>query len=449
MGVLLKGGTIVLEDKTMVGDIRIDNELIKDIGEDLVPEAGDEVIDVAGKLVMPGVIDAHVHYKMPIEKVYTIDNFETGSRAALCGGVTTVVDYAEPHEGLTLTEALDYRVKEAAGHNFVDYTVHMTLAGFAPYTLEDLKSFRKYGINSLKVYTTYGFIMKYDMIRDVLRKAKEAGLEVTIHAEDHHIVAEKVRELKATGHTAVEFHGISRPSRAESYAVEQIIAMCEEEDLSAHIVHVSSGYTAELIAEAKKRGVRITAETCPHYLMLNSEVYKRPDGQLFVMQPPLRKEEERQILRKELAAGTFDFITTDHCAYSPYQKFYGNTFFETNGGIPGTETLLPVMYTTTVGEGTMDVVELSKLLSTNPAKKFGLYPKKGTLRIGSYGDVVVFDPDLSVELTDELVHTAADYSPFSGQTLKGYPVMTLLRGMIAYRDGAFLMGDPQGKFIKC
>ncbi len=449
MGILLKGGTLVLEDKVIIGDLRIDNELIREIGQNLVPSEGDEVIDVTGKHVMPGVIDAHVHYKMPIGKVYTIDNFETGSRAALCGGVTTVIDYAEPVDGLTLLESLDYRVKEAKGHNFVDYTVHMTLSGDTPYTIDDLRSFRAYGVNSLKLYTTYDFIMDYDMIFNVLRNAKEVGMEVTIHAEDNEIVAKAVKELKAEGNTGVEFHSTSRPSEAEFYAVERIIEMCEKEDLSAHIVHVSSGLTGELIGKAKARGVKISGETCPHYLMLNNEVYKRPDGQLFVMQPPLRNEKERLQLLDELLNGTFDFVTTDHCAYSPHQKFMSNTFYETNGGIPGTETLLPIIYNQTVSSGKLELTELSRLLSTNPAKKFGLYPKKGVIKVGSYGDIVVVDPLLEVKLSNDMVHTAADYTTFDGFTVKGYPVMTILRGMIAYRDGMFLMGDPKGKFISC
>lgn len=225
--------------------------------------------------------------------------------------------------------------------------------------------------------------------------------------------------------------------------------MCELEDLSAHIVHVSSGITGKLIREAKARGVKITGETCPHYLMLNKDVYKREDGQLFVMQPPLRSEEERLLLWDELLKGTFDFITTDHCAYSRHQKFFANTFYETNGGIPGTETLLPVIYSQTVAAGKMDLPALASLLATNPAKKFGLYPMKGTIKTGSYADLVVIDPDIVLEISDELVHTAADYSTFSGLELKGYPVMTILRGGIAYKEGRFLIGDPAGKFIKC
>ena len=449
MGILLKGGTIVLEDEVIVGDLKIENELITEIGRNLVPLDEDTVIDVTGKQVLPGIIDAHVHYKMAIGKVYTVDNFETGSRAALCGGVTTVIDYAEPIEGLSLLQSLDYRVKEAQGHNFTDFSVHMTISGDTPYTLDDMKQFRAYGVNSIKLYTTYDFIMSYNMIFDVLRKAKEANMVVTIHAEDNRIVSDKVSALKAENKTGIEYHSISRPSSAEYEAVKRIIDMCEKEDLSAHIVHVSSGITGDLISEAKARGVKISAETCPHYLMLNDEVYNRPDAQLFVMQPPLRSEAERLSLISEFLKGTFDFVTTDHCAYSPYQKFISNTFYETNGGIPGSETLLPIIYNQTVSAGKMDILEMSKLLSVNSAKKFGLYPKKGVIKVGSYGDVVIIDPNLDIVLSNDMVHTAADYTTFDGIKLKGYPIMTILRGMIAYSDGKFLMGDPKGNFISC
>lgn len=449
MGIILKEGTIVLEDKIFRGDLKIEGELISSIGKNLEVGSGDQVIDVKDKIVFPGIIDAHVHYKMSMGKVYTIDNFETGSRAALCGGVTTVVDYAEPKDKLSLIDSLDYRIREAEGHNFVDFTVHMTLSGNREYTLEDLKAFRSYGINSLKLYTTYGFIMNYEQIFDVLRMAKLVGLEVTIHAEDNEIVDRAIKELKVKGNTGYEFHSESRPIEAEIYAVERIIEMCEMEDLSAHIVHVSSGVTGKLIRKAKNRGVKISGETCPHYLMLNNEVYKKADGQLFVMQPPLRTEDERLLLLEELLNGAFDFITTDHCAYSKHQKFFAETFYETNGGIPGTETLLPIIYNSFITTGKMNLISLGRLLSLNPAKKFGLYPKKGTLREGSFGDVVVIDPNLELELRDEMIHTAADYSTFKGLNLKGYPIMTILRGKIVYKDGKFLVGDPEGKFIKC
>ena len=448
MGILLKGGTLITEDKTFVGDLRIEGETIEVIGASITPVSGDEVIDVAGQYVLPGIIDAHVHYKMPIGKVYTIDNFDTGSRAALCGGVTTVIDYAEPVEGCDMLGSLDHRVKEASGHNFVDYSMHMTLSGDTPYSLNDIEKFKEYGVNSIKLYTTYDFILDYKSIEAILIKAAELNMVVTIHSEDNAIIQEKIEELKAEGKTAISYHAVSRPSVSEIKAVEDLIDICEKNNVGVHIVHVSSGYTAEVIEVAKKRGVKITAETCPHYLMLNSEVYEGEDAPLFVMQPPLRTEAERQLLWEKLISGTFDFITTDHCAYDLHQKFFSHTFYETNGGIPGTETLLPVMWSEGVSKGKITPEHLMKMLSENPAKTYGLYPKKGTLKVGSDGDIVVIDPLKEITISKDLIHTAADYSTFEGLSLKGYPVLTILRGEIAFNKGKFYLGDPEGQFIK-
>lgn len=448
MGLFLQGGTIVGEEKTFVGNLRIHGEKIVALGEDIQPDESDDIIDVSGKIVLPGGIDAHVHYKMAIDKVYTIDNFETGSRSALCGGITSVIDYAEPVAGLNMRDSLNHRVEEARRHNFVDYSVHMTISGDDDYTIKDLKSFKEYGINSLKLYTTYGFIMDYEKIRGVLKAAKEVGMVVTIHSEDHHIVEKAQKTLLAEGKAGVEYHSESRPAEAEIVAVKKFIEMCEEDETSVHIVHVSTGSAGKLIKEAKERGVNITAETCPHYLFLNKDCYKREDRQLFVMQPPLRSEEERKLLWDMFLADAFDFVTTDHCAYDAHQKFLGTTFMDTNGGLPGTETLLPVLFSEGVSKGNITIEKLCELLMTNPAKLYGLYPQKGVLREGADGDIVVIDPDLDVEINKELIHTAADYSTFEGMQLKGYPILTLLRGELAYYKGQFFMGEPNGRFVK-
>ena len=448
MGILLKGGTIITEEKTLLGDLKIEGESIEAIGTSITPIFDDKVIDVTGQYVLPGIIDAHVHYKMPINKVYTIDNFDTGSRAALCGGVTTVIDYAQFVEGYDMIGSLDHRVKEAIGHSFVDYSMHMTLSGDALYSLDDILKFKKYGINSIKLYTTYNFMLEYKSIEAILIKAAELDMVVTVHSEDNTIIQKKIKELKAKGKTAVSYHAISRPSISEIKAVEALIDICEKNNVGIHIVHVSSGYTAEIIEAAKKRGVKVTAETCPHYLMLNSDVYEGKDAPLFVMQPPLRTEAERQLLWEKLISGTFDFITTDHCSYDHHQKFFNHTFYETNGGVPGTETLLPVMWSEGVSKGRITPEYLMKILSENPAKIYGLYPKKGTLKVGSDGDIVVIDPQKKITISKDLIHTAADYSVFEGLSLKGYPTLTILRGKIAFNKGKFCLGDPEGQFVK-
>lgn len=449
MNMLLKGGQLVLENAVMYGDLRISDEKIVEINETLVPKADEKVIDVTGKVIMPGIIDGHVHYKMPIGKMYTIDNFETGSRSALAGGVTTVVDFADAIPEKSLVESMKYRIKEASGHSFVDHTFHMAFEGKTDYDIKDLIEIRKFGINSLKVYTTYSMIMDYDKIFALMLMAKEAGLIVSIHAEDNQILYNKKKEFIDSGRVGVEYYGESRPVEAECYSIRKIIDFCESNDVSVHIMHVSSGSAASIILEAKKRGVNISAETCPQYLMLNDRKYHGENKAFYTISPPLRNEDERMELLNCYYNNTFNYVTTDHCSFSALQKEYSDKFFEISGGMPGTETLLPIMYHCSVNLGGMSVVDLCQLLSTNTAKKFGLYPKKGALNVGADADIVVFNPEKEICLSNEKAFSAADYTPYDGVVVKGMPEMTILRGKIMFKDGSFPTGDAKGKFVPC
>ncbi len=445
MTVLIQKGNLVLEDGVVTADLRIEGETIAEIGQNLTAGPDEQLIDASGKYVMPGVIDAHVHFKMPLGNVYTIDNFETGSRSAACGGVTTTVDYADPLPGKSLVESLDYRRREAR-RSYLDHTFHMVITPECNADRAALEELKKYGVNSLKLFTTYGDMLNYEQIRDVMVLAKDVGLVVTVHAEDDRIIKDKIEELLAEGKDSPRYHAVSRPAEAEIQAVEKLVEFCRELDTSVHIVHVSSGETAEVIRKAREEGLRITGETCPHYLVLNDEVYEREDAQLFIMQPPLRKPQDQELLWKNVAAGTFDLLTTDHCSYCEGQKVCNRTFHQTNGGIPGVETLLPVTFSEGVSKGRITVEQLSRMLSLNPARMFGLYPKKGTLKPGSDADVVIVDPEVEVTLEKEMLHSAADYSPFEGMKLIGYPVCTISRGTILFRDGRFLVGEPEGRF---
>ena len=448
MALLVKNGKVMLESGIEVTDIRIEDGKFAAIGPDMLANSQDEVIDASGKFVLPGLIDAHVHYKMGGGSVYTIDNFETGSRSALFGGVTTVVDYAETVKpGMTMEEALAYRKSEAQGASFVDHTFHVVASSDVTVTLEDLRKLKEAGVNSLKLFTVYDLQIPYGDMEKIIALCGELDMVVTIHAEDEPIVTDKIADLQAEGKVAPRYHAVSRPAEAEVVAVEHIIEMARKNDTQVHIVHVSAGTTAERIQAAQKEGVRISGETCPHYLLLTDEVYEREDAQMFIMQPPLRTEEERQLLWKNVEEGTFDMFTTDHCAYNEVQKYGSDTFFETNGGIPGTETLFPSLYTAAVGEGRLDFETLVKMLSVNPAKTFGLYPRKGTIQVGSDADLVIFDAEKEVTISKETVHTAAQYSTFEGMKLKGYPVATILRGNLMCQDGKFVMGEPIGEFV--
>lgn len=449
MNMLLKGGRIVLEDSVIYGDLRISDEKIIEISDNLIKELDEKVIDVTGKILMPGIIDGHVHYKMAIEKMYTIDNFETGSRAALAGGVTTVVDFADSIPGKSLADSLLDRVREANRHSFIDHTFHISIDGKTEYGLEDLIEVRKLGINSIKVYTTYSMIMDYDKIFNLMLLAKEAGLIVSIHAEDNQILNIKKKELIDSAKVGVEYYGKSRPVEAECYSIRKIVDFCENNDISVHIMHVSSGSAASIISDAKKRGVNISAETCPQYLMLNDSKYYGKNKAFYTISPPLRNEEERVELLNFYYKNTFNYVTTDHCAFSALQKEYSDKFYEISGGMPGTETLLPIMYNCSVNLGGMSVVDLCKLLSTNTAKKFGLYPKKGALNVGADADIVVFNPEKEYVFDDGKAFSAADYTPYDGIAVKGMPEMTILRGEVMFVEGSYPTGDAKGKFITC
>ena len=446
---LLKNGNIVLEDSVFCGDLRICDEKISEIAEDIQPYEGEGIIDVSGKFLMPGVIDGHVHYKMAIGKMYTIDNFETGSRAAIAGGVTTVVDFTDIVPDKSIIEALKKRIKEAEGHHFCDHTFHVSIDGNMSYSLKDLKEARAMGVNSIKVYTTYSMIMDYDRIFDLMLLAREAGMIVSVHAEDNNLLYSRKNELIDAGKTGLEYYGESRPVEAESQAIRKIVEFCEGNDVQVHIMHVSSGTGANIIKESKLRGSKISAETCPQYLMLNNRLYQGTRKALYTISPPLRDESERLKLYRLFQDDLFDYIATDHCAFSSLQKEFSGKFYEVSGGMPGSETLLSIMHHCAVTLGEMSYIDLCQMLSTRPAKKFELYPRKGIIKVGSDGDIVVFDPDIEHMFKDEGAHTASDFSPFAGKIVKGMPVMTILRGRVMFDHGLYPTGDAVGEFIRC
>lgn len=447
MDMLVQHGSVMLEDGLRQVDLRIRDGVFREIGEHLEPRDGETVIDARERCVLPGLIDAHVHYKMCLGNVCTADNFETGSRAAACGGVTTVVDYADHLPGRTLRESLQYRRAEARGASFVDHTFHAEVGPDSHCTGRDLAELREEGVNSLKVYTIYDCGLSYEEIERVVALAEPLDMVVTVHAEDPAIVADAIAGLQSRGQTSPAFHATSRPSEAEIVAVEKLARIAGRYRTPVHIVHVSTAGAADIIADARSRGVPLTGETCPHYLLLDDTAYQRDDAQLFIMQPPLRPPGESAKLWEHLARGTFSLLTTDHCAYCENQKFSAGTFWETNGGIPGTETLFPLLHTEGVVRGRIGLESLVEMLSRNPARLFGLYPRKGVIRVGSDADLVLLDPSREAVLTRDRLHSAASYSPFEGWKLQGVPVMTILRGMVLYEDGRFRAGDPAGAFV--
>ncbi|CEP67515.1 Hydantoinase/dihydropyrimidinase [Moorella glycerini] len=447
MDLLLKGGWVVTAARVEQADVAIKGEKIAAVGPDLAAP-GAVVRDVTGKYILPGAIDAHVHYQMPIGDLLTADDWFTGTRLAACGGVTTVIDYAEPASpGESLTEALTKRLEEATDQACVDYGLHQVVMPGQEEDEAELRAVVEKGVTSFKVFTTYAQRLSLAAIGRLLRQAPRLGALVTVHCEDHEIITAKREELIAAGQTDPAYHAASRPAEAEVKAIRDVIALAREAGAPVYIVHVSTGEGAEAIADARSKGQQVYGETCPHYLLLTESQYTGPDSRLFLMCPPLRTAADNDLLWRHLAGGALQVVATDHCSYSREQKAAGTAFYNTPSGVPGTETLLPLLYSYGVRNGWLTLPQLVQVLATNPARLFGLYPRKGSLKPGSDADLVVFDPRRQVTLTAADLHSAAGYTVFEGFNLQGYLEATYLRGRLIYDRGRFLGQAGQGQFI--
>lgn len=449
MGLIIKDGNVVTEKDIVKSDILIEGEKIKEIAPGIDAGPKDMVIDAVGKIIMPGIIDAHVHYYMKTNKGRTIDDFGSGSISAAFGGVTSVIDFASPIEGKTLLDSLRIRENEAHGRSYVDYSFHMEITGEFEQDYDELSDLKAYGISSLKIYTTYGnTALPYDKIPCLLRKAKEAGLLLIVHAEDDNILKDAGRELAGRSCTGISYYAESRPNNAEAYAINRIIEIAKNEGAPVYFVHVSTNEGLEEIRKAQKSGRAVYGETCPHYLLLTDDCYGKEEGQKYVMAPPLRKEQDRDALWEGIRDGALSCIVTDHCSFHIKDKLSSSIYWEIMPGIGGSETLLPVLYTEGVARGKLTLHELVNLVSKNPARIFGLYPRKGTISVGSDADLVIFDQEKEVILRGKNLHSKAGYTVFEGLKLKGYPVTTILRGRVICKDGELMQSNPSGQFIK-
>ncbi|MBS3937076.1 MAG: dihydropyrimidinase [Peptococcaceae bacterium] len=450
MDLLIRGGTVVGEEKQRRADILVREGKIVEISETIVPPGGHDVVDATGMLVLPGVIDVHTHYGMVGARgVRTADDFYQGSVSAAAGGVTTVIDYADPMTGESLPEAALKRRLEAEEGIAIDFSLHVVVSKFGQQDVPELAALAEQGITSLGEIFTSHPSLKIDTedLRLLLVKARDAGILATMHAEDDLLIQEAGRVLRQAGQDDKQYHGISRPIEAEVTAIKGLIEMAAELECPLYIVHVSSGEGAKAIADARRAGLLIMGETCPHYLLLNEGRYRETGAALYIMNPPLREAANNDALWAALADGTLQVVTTDHCSYTRQQKEASSLCFEIMPGVPGSETLLPLLYTEGVGKGRIELPRLVQLLSSNPARIFGIYPQKGTIAVGSDADMVIFDPVKEVTITALEQHSAAGYTLFEGWKVKGYPRLTLLRGQVIFRDGQFCGERGAGRFI--
>lgn len=433
----------------------IEGEKIKIIKENFDPEEIPkecQIIDLKEKYVFPGIIDSHTHYNLKSSGIITADDFYSGTVSAAFGGVTTFIDYSDQIKGHSLLEAIRNRQEEAEGETVIDFSLHQIVYLLYPEIKEELKQLKENDIiNSLKIltaYKKYGIMLEEESRERLFKIARDLKLLVTVHAEDDKLIEKIKTSYRDRNNFPPNFHPILRPPETEYRAILEVGNLANLLDMPVYIVHLSSkkGYNA--IKETKRRGGNIFVETAPHYLLLTNDLLKKEEAQKYLMTPPLREREDNEALWLGIKNKDINVIATDHCAFTIEQKLSTNNCLKILAGIPGSETLLPLIYTAGVKGGHFDVKTLVALLSTNPAKIFGLYPQKGSLNPGTDADIVVFDQGKKVIISDLQQHSAANYTPYAGIKVTGYPVMTILRGNIIVKDGIFCGQKGMGKFVK-
>jgi len=426
---------------------------------DALPQAKHE-IDAAGRTVTPGGIDAHCHLDQPMEPpVRMADNFDTGTRSAACGGTTTVIPFAAQAKGASLKAAVDDYHRRADGKAHVDYAFHLIVSDPTETVLNtELPALIREGYTSFKLYMTYDDLKLDDgQILDVLAVARREGAMAMIHAENADCIAWLTKKLEAAGQTAPRFHSHSRPMLVEREATHRAISLAELIDVPILIVHVSGREAVEQIRWARGRGLKIFAETCPQYLFLTAADLGIDDSYLgakCVCSPPPRDASNQQVIWDGLADGLFTVLSSDHAPFNyddPAGKKPGGKevpFAYIPNGIPGIETRLPLLYSEGVLGGRITINRFVELTSTQPAKAYGLHPRKGTIAVGSDADLVIWD-HREIMLTNSMLHHAVDYTPYEGMSLKAWPALTMLRGQIVWDGKQFASPAGGGQFLRC
>jgi dihydropyrimidinase len=449
---VIAGGMVVTAERQMLADVAIGGESIAAVGPGLAREDA-ATIDATGCYLFPGFVDPHVHLSLPIGGgLVSNDDFTSGTIAAACGGTTTVIDFTTQERGTPLLRAVEQRRAEADGGVAIDYSLHVTVVDGQAQTLRDVQRLAADGYPSLKLYMTYAGLMVDDgELLAVLDTAAGCGALTMVHAESHEIITYLTRRLLAQGETGPLSHALSRPAWAEGEAVGRAIALARAARAPLYVVHVSCIDALLPIARARGEGQAVYAETCPHYLLLGEEEYSRPgfEGAKYVMTPPLRSQSNWPYLWDGLQRGTIDVVATDHCPWDySGQKTRGRDRFDLiPGGIAGVETRGSLMFSEGVTAKRLTPERVAALLSTNPARLFGLYPRKGTIAAGSDADIVVVDPRQSRTLRQADLHQNVDYTVYEDWQVWGWPVMTMSRGRIVSRQGRFTGDSSHGRFV--
>jgi dihydropyrimidinase len=452
---IIKGGEIVTEVENYAADIAVEDGKIKRIEKDIVPGNRTEVIDAAGKLVMPGMIDSHVHFSLAVKGTVTSDSFETGTRAAAAGGVTTVVDFAVPSKGVTLKEEINKRKALAEGEVHVDYALHGGITDWNEGIKKELAEVVREGISSFKMFMIYrseGWQATDSTLVEALESTRNLGGIIQVHAESvdllDHLIEKHHSEKEMKKHGAW-LHALTRPNVIEYEAVQRAVTWAEYTGGRLYIVHMSTAEGADIVRAAQARGVKVVAETCPQYLLLNEEVLRGENGHLFATCPQVKSDNDSERLWEALREGTVQTVGTDSCTFTTVQKVaWEGDFTKIPYGMPVVELMLPLLYSEGVMKGRISLNKLVEVASANPAKIFGMYPRKGSLSIGTDADIVVFDTEREVTVDYRKMETNCDWNPFQGIRLKGYPHLTIVRGRVVGREGRCVGEKGYGMYLK-
>ena len=453
MRTLVRGGTLVTATGSSEADLLIDGETIAAI-EARIETPVERAIDASGRLVLPGGVDAHTHLDMPLDDgVRAADDFESGTIAAAVGGTTSIVDYATQSRGGSLRAAFDDWMRMASGRAVVDFGFHMIVCDYRPTIEAEMDALVAEGVTSFKLFMAYpGRLMLDDgAIFRALLRSRDNGSLVCVHAENGPVIEVLVERARAAGRTAPVEHARTRPARAEAEATHRACALAEMAGAPVFVVHLSSAEALEEVERARERGVEVHAETCPQYLFLSEERYEEPDftGARFVMSPPLRAAAGQEALWRGLARGSLETVATDHCPFCLADKRRGaEDFSRIPNGAPGIEHRMTLLWDGGVRAGRLSPSRFVEVTATAPARIFGLYPRKGTLAVGSDADLVIWDPERRTTISAATHRMRVDYDPYEGRAVVGGPETVFARGAVIVEQGRFVGRPGAGRFLR-
>ena len=451
---LLKGGTVVSGSGSVPADVLIEGEKIAAVGtgEEIgrLADGDTEILDVTGCLLFPGFIDAHTHFDLHVAGTVTADDFETGTRAAVRGGTTTIVDFGTQYPGETLAAGLKNWHEKADGKCSCDYGFHMSITDWNPSVSREIDDMMEAGVSSVPLYLTYATQVDDEPIFAILRRLKEAGGITGVHCENSGMIAALQAEAKAAGRMGVSSHPATRPAAAEAEAIGRLLRLAEVVDIPVVVVHLTCREGYDVIMEARRRGQKVYAETCPQYLLMDDSLYRLPgmEGAKYVCAPPLRGKADQECLWRALAAGDIQTVSTDHCSFTTEQKLLGkDDFTKIPGGMPGVETRGVLLYTCGVDQGRISLEKMCQVLSENPARLYGMFPEKGLIAPGSDADIAVLRTGVEDVITAGGQLQNVDYAPFEGMKVTARVEQVFLRGTQVVKDGQVAV-ERAGKFVR-